>query len=174
MKSFHPLGVLFPAAGVGGGGGVVFLGRMGQQMLLQMCLLREELEAEGTLIRTLAQVDLLVTQEIGLSAEELVAFAAIESRSVAFLTLASSGFRLGFFLSLAGIHVGSRRRWRHFRRSGEGFLLMVMLLLLMRWLRLNLLVLELLLLLRLLMMLLLLLLLLLLNVNGFHFLAALR
>lgn len=139
-------------------------------MLLQMCLLREELEAEGTLIRTLAQVDLLVTQKIGLSAEELVAFAAIESRSVAFLTLASSGFRLGFFVSLAGIYVGSRRRWRHFRRSGEGFLLMVMLLL-MRWLRLNLLVLELLLLLlRLLMMLLLLLL----HVNGFHFLAALR
>ena len=183
LKSFHPFGhVLFLGAGAGGGGGgVVFLGRMGQQMLLQMCLLREELEAEGTLIRTLAHVDLLVTQKIGLSAEELVAFAAIESRSVAFLTLASassssssSGFRrLGFFASLAGIHVGSRRRGRHFRRSGEGFLLMVMLLLLlllMRWLRLNLLVLELLLL-RLLMMLLLLLLL---NVNGFRFLAALR
>ena len=181
LKSFHPFGhVFFLGAGAGGGGGgVVFLGRMGQQMLLQMCLLREELEAEGTLIRTLAHVDLLVTQKIGLSAEELVAFAAIESRSVAFLTLASasssssSGFRrLGFFASLAGIHVGSRRRGRHFRRSGKGFLLMVMLLLLllMRWLRLNLLVLELLLL-RLLMMLLLLLLL---NVNGFRFLAALR
>ena len=77
MKSFHPLGVLFPAAGrVGGGGCVVFLGRMGQQMLLQMRLLREEFETELTLVRPISRVNLLVTLEIGLSAKAFVALAA--------------------------------------------------------------------------------------------------
>ena len=87
MKSFDGLVGILVAGATGGGGGVVLLGRMGQQMLLQMGFLREVLEAELALVRPLAQVDLLVSQQIGLSAEELVAFATIESRSFAFLTL---------------------------------------------------------------------------------------
>jgi len=149
-------------------------------MLLQMRLLREVLEAELTLIRSLAEVDLLMAKQIRLSAEELVAFAAIESRAFAFLTRpttsSSSRLSLGFFPAFSGVHVGGRgSSGGHFRRGGKGFLLMVMLLLLllslllMRRLRLDLLVLELLLL-----MMLLLLLLLLLYVNGLHFLATLR
>lgn len=74
------------AAGVGGGG-VVLLGRMCQQMLLQMRFLGKELETELTLIGPVSGVDLLVAEKIGLSTEEFVAFAAIESRSIAFLTL---------------------------------------------------------------------------------------
>ena len=72
-----------------GGGGVVFLGGMGQQMLLEMRLLREEFEAELTLVRSLSQVDLLVAEKIRFAAEELVAFAAVESRSLALLSLGS-------------------------------------------------------------------------------------
>lgn len=174
LKSFDAFDVFIGGA-AGRRGGVVLLGGMGHHMLLQMRLLRKELEAKLTLIRTFAQMDLLVAQEIGLTAEELVALAAVEGGAFALLTRAAGGGAggfgfLGFFLSFAGLDVGgSRGGGNHFRRRGKGFLLMVMRLLL-RWLRLNLLMLELLLLLLLMMLLLLLLL----DLYGLHFLATFR
>ena len=57
------------AAGVGGGG-VVLLGRMCQQMLLQMRFLGKELETELTLIGPVSGVDLLVAEKIALLGTE--------------------------------------------------------------------------------------------------------
>jgi len=170
LKTFDGLVGILVAGATSGGGGVILLGRMGQQMLLQMGLLREELEAELALVRPLAQMDLLVSLQIGLSAEELVAFATIESRSFAFLTRTTSSPSFGalvfdFFPFFARFDIGGGGSGcSHFRGGGEGLLLM-MLGWLMRRLGLNLLMLKLLLMM---------LLLLLLHVNRFHLLATLR
>lgn len=178
---FLHLLILVGAASAGSirGGGVVLLRRVGQQMLLQMGLLREKLEAELTLVGSVTRVNLLVAKKIRFAAEELVAFAAVEVGSVAFLALGGvRGFGLslglGFFRLLGGLFdVGGGGSGRHhFRRGRERFLPTVMLLSLLlrlvRGFRLDLL--ELMRLLRLLMMLLLLLL----DVNGLIFLARLR